>query len=57
MIRRIVWQQVLCATGRISFQKLIDGIEKAAPLPPGMAPPSGLNLVKVVYLTGDGKDR
>jgi tRNA pseudouridine38-40 synthase len=57
MIRRIVWQQVLCATGRITLCELTDGIEKAAPLPPGMAPPNGLNLVKVIYLTGDGKDR
>jgi tRNA pseudouridine38-40 synthase len=57
MIRRIVWQQVLCATGRLSLIELMGGIEKAAPLPPGMAPPNGLNLVKVSYLIGDGKDR
>lgn len=57
MIRRIVWQQVLCATGRVTLQELQDGIEKAAPLPPGMAPPNGLNLVMVNYLTRDGKDR
>ncbi|MEI8131016.1 MAG: tRNA pseudouridine(38-40) synthase TruA [Leptolinea sp.] len=49
MIRRVVWQQVLCATGRITFRELQDGIEKAAPLPPGMAPPNGLTLVKVTY--------
>jgi tRNA pseudouridine38-40 synthase len=57
MIRRSVWQQVLFAKGRITLQDLQDGIEKAAPLPPGMAPPNGLNLVKVIYLTGEGKDR
>jgi len=49
MIRRVVWQQVLCATGRISLIELQDGIEKAAPLPPGMAPPNGLTLVRVSY--------
>ena len=56
MIRRIVWQQVLCATGRLSLRELQDGIKMAAPLPPGMAPPNGLNLVKVSYMTGNGKN-
>jgi tRNA pseudouridine38-40 synthase len=49
MIRRIVWQQVLYATDRITLQELQEGIEKAAPLPPGMAPPNGLTLVEVTY--------
>lgn len=56
MIRRIVWQQVLFATGRLSLSELQDGIKMAAPLPPGMAPPNGLNLVKVSYMTGNGKN-
>ncbi len=49
MIRRVVWQQFLYATERISLQELRDGIETAAPLPPGMAPPNGLSLVNVTY--------
>jgi tRNA U38,U39,U40 pseudouridine synthase TruA len=57
MIRRVVWQQILFATDRISFQELQDGIEKAAPLPPGMAPANGLSLVEVVYPIRQGKDR
>lgn len=57
MIRRIVWQQFLCATGRLKIHELRNGIEVAAPLPPGMAPPNGLTLVKVNYLEGEGKDR
>ncbi len=49
MIRRIVWQQFLFVTERITLKELRDGIEKAAPLPPGMAPANGLTLVKVTY--------
>jgi len=51
MIRRIVWQQVLYVRERITLQELRDGIEKAAPLPPGMAPANGLTLVRVTYPT------
>ncbi|GAP19848.1 tRNA pseudouridine(38-40) synthase TruA [Leptolinea tardivitalis] len=57
MIRRIVWQQVLYATDRITLQELQNGIEKAAPLPPGMAPANGLTLVEVEYPNKQGKDR
>lgn len=57
MIRRVVWQQVLYATDRVSLQELQDGIEKAAPLPPGMAPANGLSLVEVIYPNRQGKDR
>jgi tRNA pseudouridine38-40 synthase len=49
MIRRVVWQQVLYATDRITLQELQEGIETAAPLPPGMAPSNGLTLVEVCY--------
>jgi tRNA pseudouridine38-40 synthase len=50
MIRRFVWQQILYATDRLSLDMLKEGIERAAPLPPGMAPPNGLTLVQVNYL-------
>ena len=50
MIRRFVWQQVLCATGRVTIEMLKSAIENTAPLPPGMAPPNGLALVQVNYL-------
>lgn len=56
MIRRVVWQQVLYATDRITLQELRDGIEMAAPLPPGMAPANGLTLVRVAYPNGSGKN-
>jgi tRNA pseudouridine38-40 synthase len=50
MIRRFVWQQILYASGRMTMDTLKEGIDRAAPLPPGMAPPNGLTLVKVNYL-------
>jgi tRNA pseudouridine38-40 synthase len=50
MIRRFVWQQILYASGRITLDTLKEGIDRAAPLPSGMAPPNGLTLVKVSYL-------
>jgi tRNA U38,U39,U40 pseudouridine synthase TruA len=49
MVRRMVYVQVLVGQQRLGLEKLAEAVEKAAPLPPGLAPPQGLALKEVFY--------
>ncbi|NLG98040.1 MAG: tRNA pseudouridine(38-40) synthase TruA [Chloroflexi bacterium] len=49
MVRRMVFLQVLVGQRRLSLEAFQDAVEKAAQLPPGLAPPQGLILKEVRY--------
>lgn len=49
MVRRLVFVQVACANGSVDPNRLRDNIETGLPDHPGIAPPQGLELVKVTY--------
>lgn len=49
MVRKMVLAQTLVGQQRLSIEQLTEAVEKAAPLPPGLAPPQGLILKEVFY--------
>jgi tRNA U38,U39,U40 pseudouridine synthase TruA len=57
MVRRMVYVQVLVGQQRLSLEKLQEAVEKAAPLPPGLAPPQGLILKEVFYGQAEPRDQ
>ncbi len=57
MVRRMVYVQVLVGQQRLSLKKLQEAVEKAAPLPPGLAPPQGLILKEVFYGQAEPRDQ
>jgi tRNA pseudouridine38-40 synthase len=61
MVRRMVYVQVAIAHGRIAMSALVDAIqnpdENKQILKPGLAPPHGLVLTKVHYLSGWHRQR
>lgn len=55
MVRKVVFEQVQVGLGRLDLATFTQGVEAAQPLTPGLAPPTGLSLVRVKY--GDEVDR
>lgn len=49
MVRRIVYAQVAYQNGRFTEKEIINAIQDAKPLKPGLAPPNGLRLWEVTY--------
>lgn len=49
MVRRLVFGQVLTASGRITGKQWQAAVEQAVPFSPGLAAPAGLVLVEVRY--------
>jgi tRNA pseudouridine38-40 synthase len=49
MVRRVVHAQILATIKKMSHGQLEDCISKGLDTPPGLAPPNGLTLHKVVY--------
>ena len=49
MVRRVVFLQVRFAQNKLTEEELLDGVLKAQPMKPGLAPAKGLNLNKVTY--------
>lgn len=52
MVRRIVFLQVLVGKNQLSLEDLSRAIRQAELLTPGLAPPNGLYLMEVGYLSG-----
>ncbi len=54
MVRRLVYCQVQAARGNLLLQEIVDGLKTGKKVKPGLAPPQGLVLTRVVY---DGSRR
>lgn len=49
MVRRLVFLQTLVGQGRLSVEQFAQGVQRAQPQPPGLAPSQGLVLTEVCY--------
>jgi tRNA U38,U39,U40 pseudouridine synthase TruA len=49
MVRRLVFLQIQFAKGTITMTELKKGLDEKVIIKPGLAPPKGLVLTKVLY--------
>lgn len=51
MVRRMVFVQVLAGQNQLELEDISRAVQRAQPLKPGLAPPNGLYLTEVRYLS------